>query len=357
MINGTIAKQILDRLHKDYLYWEGMFKDIKTFTKECQVCIRRNNYRKPKEAKIQFFPTNKFGEIISVDYMGPLPTTSKNNKYILTIIDKWTRYARIIPLPSASYETTIKAILSNWIYDFGIFKRLLSDNGTHFVNILVQRFLTSLNIAHHISTAYHPQTNGQSERLHRVINDKLKVLKLEELTRDTDNPYKNVEENWDECLKAIEFHWNSSVHTVTGYSPHELVFGRKISTNGFDLFRAVNEIRRKISDGNFREYMKAQYKILRQYRRKARSNQKKYYEKKSKYFNKDRITRKLKVGQQVYLWENRKRLGKITGNIGRFTAPYDGPFIVVKRFNKVNYLIQDPISKQIYREHINNIKN
>src|SRR5690606_38750668 len=73
-------KQILDRLHKDYLYWEGMFKDIKTFTKECQVCIRRNNYRKPKEAKIQFFPTNKFGEIISVDYMGPLPTTSKNNK-------------------------------------------------------------------------------------------------------------------------------------------------------------------------------------------------------------------------------------------------------------------------------------
>src|SRR5690606_1733826 len=148
------AKQCQAHLRNIGVYWEGMYADIQSYINGCEICLEKRNNKRPEQSKIQFYKAEKFNEIVSIDFMGPLPQTVRNHKYILTIIDKFTRFARIIPVRSQNFRAAIKSLLNNWIYDFGIFKTLVSDNGTHFVNKVVKEFTRLLNVKHITTSPY-----------------------------------------------------------------------------------------------------------------------------------------------------------------------------------------------------------
>src|SRR5690606_537734 len=168
-----------------------------------------------------------------------------------------------------------------------------------------------------------------------------------------EDAYQTVDEHWDLMLKPIEFEWNSSVHSVTQKSPHQLLFGKPISLTEEQLLKLTEGLKKvPHNDNKFKRYIENQNYLLRQNRREARRNQKHYLKIKNKYFNKNKKIKEFRIGDKVMLWEGRKRLGKIPGNINRFGKQYVGPFTVVEKLSNKKYRIKDPKTQKTYDENV-----
>ena len=111
--------------------------------------------------------------------MGPLTITRRGNRYIVTAIDYFTKW----PIAKALKEATAKAV-SKFIYqkiicEHGCLEVLQSDRGTHFVNRVIEDLTGKFRIKHHLSSPYHPQTNGLVERFNQTLCEKLAKLAKE----------------------------------------------------------------------------------------------------------------------------------------------------------------------------------
>lgn len=152
-------------------------------------------------------------ELISLDIVGPLPFSQNSNKYILTFQDNLTKYSEAIPLPTADAHTVAEEFVTKIICRHGIPSTVLTDQGSNFLSKLfadVCKLLKSRKIQ---TTAYHPQTNGQLERSHRTLAEYLR------------NYIDHDESSWDTWLPYAMFVYNTTPHTSTKYTPHELVYG------------------------------------------------------------------------------------------------------------------------------------
>ena len=116
----------------------------------------------------QFVPSTRRFDHIHVDIVGPLPP-SQNDRYLLTVVDRFTRWPEAIPLVDAQTTTCARALALHWIARFGVPAELTSDRGSQFTSELWTT-LSQLNGRRlHRTTAYHPQSNGIVERFHRHL--------------------------------------------------------------------------------------------------------------------------------------------------------------------------------------------
>lgn len=152
-------------------------------------------------------------EKVSMDIVGPLPTTSQQNSYILTIQDHLTKFSLAIPLKSSTAISVADAFLDFFICTFGAPKAILTDQGSNFMSDLIKRFAKKFRIKQFRTTAFYPQANGALERSHLVLVEFLKQF----VNRFTE---------WDKLVRYAAFSYNTSVHETTGYTPYELVFGK-----------------------------------------------------------------------------------------------------------------------------------
>ena len=104
-------------------------------------------------------------EIVSVDFVGPFPTTEKGNKYIMTIQDSFIRWPAAYTSPEATGKTVVEEVQS-FDRDFWFPDSFLSDRGSSFVSKLVKKACKKLKIFECKTTAYRPETNGLCERFH-----------------------------------------------------------------------------------------------------------------------------------------------------------------------------------------------
>ena len=154
--------------------WHGMKNDIRQWCKECHVC-QASKFHRHTRAPLQErpLPTARF-QSIHIDLVGPLPV-SRNMTYLLTIIDRFTRWPEVIPLPDCQAATCVSALLQHWIAWFGVPEDITSDRGPQFTSSLWSEFHKLLGINVHHTTSYHPQANGMVERLHRQLKASLKA--------------------------------------------------------------------------------------------------------------------------------------------------------------------------------------
>ena len=103
------------------------------------------------------------GECLAMDLVGgkeSLPATPRGNKYILTMIDCFTRFAVAIPIPDQSSEVLVNTVLSHYILSYGTPRRILSDQGRNFESLEFSNFCKLFRIHKIRTTSYHPQSNG-----------------------------------------------------------------------------------------------------------------------------------------------------------------------------------------------------
>ncbi|KRY64563.1 Transposon Tf2-6 polyprotein, partial [Trichinella pseudospiralis] len=160
------------RLVKQSYVWPGMNKDVARWTRSCLTCQRTKVHRHTTTPLEIFTVPDRRFDHVHVDIVGPLPQ-SRGFSYLLTVMDRFTRWPEVVPLTNASADTVCRAFLSTWVARFGIPSIVTTDQGRQFQSALLRELTTALGIKLAPASAYHPQTNGMVERFHRHLKTAL----------------------------------------------------------------------------------------------------------------------------------------------------------------------------------------
>ena len=154
--------------------WPGINSDVRRWTQSC-IQRQRAKVHKHSVAPLSSFPTpDARFDAIHIDIVGPLPH-SQGYTYILTCVDRFTRWPEAIPLTSITSEAVAQAFIMGWIARFGIPSYIITDRGWQFESQLWNNLMALLGIKRSRTTAYHPQSNGMVERFHRQLKAALKA--------------------------------------------------------------------------------------------------------------------------------------------------------------------------------------
>ena len=191
--------------------WYGMKSDVESYTKSCDLCqkTKPNLHVKKPPLKKTDTPTQIF-EKISVDLIGPLSRTNRNNRWVLVANDHFSKRVYTRPLTEKTASKTLTA-LKSIVFQMGrLPRRVLTDNGLEFSSVF-HDWLTSEGIVHNKSAPYSPTTNGLTERSNQSLKNRLKPF------LDTGK--------WDDMLQPVTMQLNLCPNEVTGYSPIEIEYG------------------------------------------------------------------------------------------------------------------------------------
>ena len=212
-----IGVKKLSSYMNDMFFWPNMQETIQTCLRACGICSRRKIVQQKTKERLIPIVSKDFLEqlVIDIAYM----KHERNYKYLLVIIDRFSKMVSLSALERQDEKTLFKAILENWIYRFGKPQSILSDKGTNFDSVFMKTQLGNLGIVQHFSSPYQHQSNGLVERTIRTVRDLLATSTLSGLGN----------RNWVELLPRVEFCINATTQSATGFSPFEIVFGRKIN--------------------------------------------------------------------------------------------------------------------------------
>ena len=172
---GHLGKERVLQLTKERFYWPKMEDDINHFITKVCTCVKSKKPNIHHEAPMQTITTSAPLELIGIDFLH-LDTCSGGYEYILVITDHFTRFTQAYPTTNKSGKTAAEKLYGDFMMRYGIPEKILSDRGKEFENSLFQRLSKLCGIEKLRTTPYHPQTNGQVERMNQTILSMLRCL-------------------------------------------------------------------------------------------------------------------------------------------------------------------------------------
>lgn len=199
------------KLISQKFFWPSMNSDAGKWAKQCIQCQRCKVQRHTTSSLSTFAPTDRF-QHVHIDIVGPLPTSPHGQRYLVTMIDRATRWPEAIPTDDTSAETVAKIVYEHWITRFGAPRLMTSDQGRNFESRLFAKLLHTVGTEKTRTTAYHPQANGMVERWHRSLKTALKTRLSQHTT-------------WIDELPTVLMGLRAAARTDTGVSAAELTYG------------------------------------------------------------------------------------------------------------------------------------
>jgi hypothetical protein len=197
----------------------GLHQVTRNVVQDCLLCQRHNVPTFAARAEeLHPIDTTRPLEIVGVDVVGPIyPPSAAGFIYIFTAIDYHTRWPIAVPAKHADVATLRNFLLQHVVAQFGVPARIVSDRGSIFTSEVINDLFRTLNVRHHVTTAYRPQANGRVERLHRTLKSLLRKLTTDDRTQWPQHLWK--------ALLAIR----TTKNTVTRFSPAKLLYGFELS--------------------------------------------------------------------------------------------------------------------------------
>ncbi|GJW86115.1 putative reverse transcriptase domain-containing protein [Tanacetum coccineum] len=209
-----------DKMYQDLkkLYWWPNIKaEIATYVSKCLTCAKvKAEYQKPSSLLVQpVIPVWKW-ENITMDFITKLPKTTSSQDTIWVIVDRLTKSAHFLPMKETdSMEKLTRQYLKEVVSRHGVPVSIISDRDNKFTSHFWKSLNEALGTQVDMSKAYHPQTDGQSERTIQTLKDMLRACVID------------FGKGWDRHLPLVEFSYNNSYHTSIKAAPFEALYERK----------------------------------------------------------------------------------------------------------------------------------
>jgi hypothetical protein len=311
-----------------YFYWPRMFQQVAEYCNTCDTCqaMKPSNQKKigllnPLEA-----PSRPW-ESISLDLITDLPLTKRGNTACVTFVDRFTKMVHVWPCKTqVSSEEMVNIFLQAVFRLHGVPREIVSDRDPRFTAAFWSQLFRRLGTKFNMSTANHPETDGQSERANRTI---------EEILRCYVSPH---HDDWDEHLPTLEFAYNDSQQASTGVTPFYALYGRHPYSPLALAYSPARRPEERESVTAFAERMQRVYRQVRLAILKAQTRQ-------AAVANKKRRDLQFKVGDQVWLHHSFRRPNLVVLNAKEKLNPsWLGPLTVKRVINRSAYELDFPAS-------------
>ncbi|CAL2238916.1 unnamed protein product [Prunus armeniaca] len=255
-----------------------------------------------------------------MDFVFKLPRTQNKHDGVWVIVDRLTKSAHFLPV-RANYTLNklAKIFIDEIVRLHGVPVSIISDRDPQFTSHFWARLNEAFGTQLRFSTAFHPQTDGQSKRIIQTLEDMLRACALQ------------FRGDWDEKLPLMEFAYNNSYQASIKMSPYDALYGKQCRTPFY--WDEMGENRLEVFDDV--ERTKEQVKIIRERLKAAQDRQKSYADNRRKDLQ-------FEVGDWVFLklspWKGIMRFGRR----GKLSPRYIGPYKIVERVGPVAYRLAFP---------------
>ena len=311
----------IDKVQKRF-YWYKYKEFIENWVKKCPQCQARClPHLRPKAPMSQ----NRVGvpmERVCLDLLGPFPESRSGNKYVLSIVDSFSRWVELFPIKNMEAKTVAKVFVNEFVSRYGLCRQILTDQGKQFQSLLFTEICDLMDIDKKRSTSFHPQTNGITERFNRTIEDMLsKFVSLNQ--RD-----------WDEYLPLLLLAYRSSVHDSTKQTPYMMFFGRH-ALLPVDLLCCPSCTETKMPSHEYvlelQERLRKVHNIARNEMNKASDRQKKTYDHRVHVIP-------YKEGDLVWL----KLCNRVKRLCPKLRPRWEGPYVLTRKISDLVVEIEKP---------------
>ena len=313
-----------------------MKKGVRNWVRECAVCQRCKPLLQASAGTLQPLPIPGAVWVdISMDFIEGLPT-SRGKDTIFVVVDRLSKYAHFFPLSHPFTTAGVAQIYFEHIYKLHRLPRtIISDRDKVFLSRFWTELFTLQKVALHMSTAYHPQTDGQTGVVNRCVETFLRCMTGER------------PKDWVLWLPLAEWWYNSNWYSTIGTTPYEVVYGQPPSLHvpyitGDSPVAAVDRsltAREECIKMLQFHLTRAQYRMQKQ-------------------ADKHRVDTELQEGDLVYVrLQSYRQTSVAMRSCHELAAKYFGPFPIVARIGKVAYRLQLPSTARVHPIfHISQLK-
>ena len=314
---------------RPHFWWPNMKSSIKSYINSCHLCKQFNIRRHKSHGHLHLItpPEGPF-LLVGIDYCGPLKRTPRENQYVLIITNYLIRHVTAIALPNSTAETTAQALFNEYFCKYGVSAVILSDQGLHFRNQLMENITRLIGYNHIYTTSYHPQSNGLVERFNATFVPQ--ISKLQDLQDTQDS-------NWDEYLQAVVFAYNTGIHKITRYSPYKLLYGHAARL-------PIHPRPQYFSFNRSNDYFEQLKKTLRIYHQAAKHHTVLQQQNAKISYDCNRLNPQYRTGDKVLI--------RIQSNRGKLEPKFFPIPRIISRVNHPIYEVRDEQTNAFSRVHV-----
>lgn len=214
-LTGHPGRDILKSLISRRFYWPGLDSDVRQFMRNCDTCGRSTIWREKRRGLLKPLPIpDRIWSEISIDFIVDLPPARSNGSTNLMVItDRLSKSIILEPMKEITTGAVAKTLLRCFVQHHGIPRGIITDRGTQFTSRMWKRLCKLLRIQRRLSTAWHPETDGATERANQEVERYIRIFAT------------YAQDDWDELLPAAAVAINNRLATSTGLSPFFLTHG------------------------------------------------------------------------------------------------------------------------------------
>lgn len=330
---GHFGRDRTSSLVTSIYWWPGIHKDIIEYVKTCPSCQRsKSDHKKPFGLMVPVQVPKRRWTSIGIDFITHLPITASGFDSIAVFVDRLTKRVHLAPCHDTTSTEEFAEIFVRVIFaQHGLPLDIVSDRDSRFTSEFWTMVCKLLNVKQNMSTAFHPRTDGQTERVNRTLEEVLRAYVAGDHS------------DWDKCLPLAEFAINNSVQSATGTTPFLMDYGQNPLTPDMAALAACQP-----KDAVF-PFIGRWRTAVRRVKQSMHNAQHRY----KQLFDKHATDKEFEVGQKVLLASKNMKslLGKSfqAERSFKLMSKYMGPFPILERIGKVAYKL-DLTSASILKE-------
>ncbi|KAJ7959586.1 Ty3/gypsy retrotransposon protein [Quillaja saponaria] len=342
--NPELRKDLLDLFHassvgghsgvqatlkrlQNVFYWKGMQRAVRNLVRECDICQKYKTETNAYPGLLTPLPIPKrLWSSISMDFIEGLPESDKKN-VVLVVVDRLSKFSHFVGLRHPYTALTVAQAFTDQVYKFqGLPENIVSDRDPVFMSKFWTELFKIQGVQLNHSSAYHPQSDGQTEVVNRTVEAYLRCF-----ARD-------CPKHWSKWLSLAQYWYNTNYRTTIQMSPYHAVFGQEPPSHiPYTKSDSENDaVDRSLSA------KEGVIQLLKENIKKAQNRMK-------MQADRHRTERAYEVGNWVYLkLQSYKQHSINSSKFHKLAAKYYGPFLILKKIGLVAYALQLPPSAKIH---------